>query len=70
MLQAEGCFRYLSVTFHSVRQRLGNHSPEIWKSFGWDWKIVWRRTFYGSLQWKETERWVSYLSFHNILCER
>mgnify|MGYP002241202358 CR=1 FL=1 len=29
MLQAEGCFRYLSVTFHSVRQRLGNHSPEI-----------------------------------------
>ena len=34
MLQAEGCFRYLSVTFHSVRQRFENRSAETEKSFG------------------------------------
>ena len=34
MLQAEGCFRYLSVTFHSVRLRFENRLPETEKSFG------------------------------------
>ena len=43
------------------------HSKENGKSFGWDWKIVWLRTFYRFPQWKKAERYTFYLSSRNML---
>ena len=42
-------------------------SKENGKSFGWDWKIVWPRTFYCFPQWKKAERYTFYLSSRNML---
>ena len=36
ILQAEGCFRYLSAKLHFIWRRTENRSPEIEKSFGWE----------------------------------
>ena len=70
MLQAEGRFRHPSARLHFVWRRTEKRSPEIEKSFGWDWIFVWYRTFYRFLQWKETERWPFCPSFHNMLFDR
>jgi len=47
-LRSEGCFRHLSAKLHSAGKRTENQSAENEKSFGLDWKIVWRRAFDGS----------------------
>ena len=52
---------------HFAWFRLKNQLAENEKSFGWDWKIIRLRTFYCFPQWKETERWLKYPSFHNAL---
>ncbi len=54
---------------HFVLRRTINRSTENGKSFGWEWFIVRLRTFYRLPQWKEAERWASYLSSHNTLYE-
>ena len=48
MLWTEGCFRHLSAKLHSAGKRTENQSAENEKSFGLDWRIVWRRAFDGS----------------------
>ena len=53
--------------FQSSFSHVSFRLAEIGKSFDWDWKIIRRRTFYRSPQWKEAERRPPYLSFHNIL---
>ena len=56
-------WKMFQVSFSHASFRLAQNG----KSFGWDWKIVWLRTFYRFPQWKKAERYTFYLSSRNML---
>ena len=64
-------FHYLFVMnwrmFQGYFSQVSFHSPEIWKSFGWERKIIRLRTFHRFPEWQNTERCLKHPSSCKVL---